>query len=351
MMKLNDLKNLALENLPRSVIITDNQGEIIYVNQRSNRVLGLTSRECLGKNFHQLLHREQKIDGHPSPDCKILKAIENQQKIVNVSDFFLVKGERIPVEYSLYPLKDRGKLKGFLLRFRKESLSTRDENQFLAALSHELKTPLSIIKSYNHLLKTKLEDDFLQENENYLAVIDDKVDVLSELIERMLETIKLGKGKLKFHDQRIDVKQELEKVVEQMQRATETHQLKLSGNVSGKVLIDPQRLFQVMSNLISNAVKYSPQADEVDVRLSETNRSIQIEVQDYGTGIKQEDASQIFKPFFRTDRAQEQQGLGMGLFFAKQIINHYAGDIWFVTSPGQGSKFYIQLPKLKVSLN
>jgi signal transduction histidine kinase len=345
-MSVTEIKELALERFPRGLILTNQKGEIIYINSTATKILNLDEKDCIGQEFHALLHQgKNKYNQDNTTQCQLLSAFETRQKMTNVSDLFIVNGKKIALEYSFYPLKDEhNNLKGFLLRFRKEMTSTRAENKFLVSLSHELKTPLSIIKSYNQLIKSKLDQSISSQTEKYFEVIDGKVDNLTRLIKRMLDTIKLGKGKLKFSDEVIDFERETKRIIDELQKAIETHQLILTGSTQTKIPMDKERLFQIISNLINNAVKYSPEAKKVDIKLSENETSLQLMIQDYGRGIKKEDADKIFEPFFRSDE-DETSGLGMGLFHTKQIVNYYSGEIWFVTDPGQGTRFYVNFPK------
>ncbi|MBD3250083.1 MAG: PAS domain-containing protein, partial [Candidatus Pacebacteria bacterium] len=284
--QLDKLVHSAFDSFPRSIILTDDQGKIVHANIQAQRLLKLEDESTyLNQNLHQVVHRN--LTTHQSGKCDLnifgknsssqnSQPLQDYSKKTNISDmFYTTDGEQVGVEYSLYPLfeKDKSdKLIGFMLRFAKESLSLRQKNQFLAALGHELKTPLTVIKSYNHLTHRSLKDCFqqlaaaqelsekqtasFQKITNYFNVIDGKVNLLTQLIEGMLDTIKLGAGKLTFHDEKLDLDEEVREIISQLQKTIPTHHLKVSGQTNLQMKLDRKRLFQVLSNLISNAVKY-----------------------------------------------------------------------------------------------
>jgi two-component system CheB/CheR fusion protein len=144
----------------------------------------------------------------------------------------------------------------------------------------------------------------------------------------------------------VDIDQQVTEVVEQMQKTIDTHHIKITGASNVQKKIDKERLFQVISNLITNAVKYSPNQEKIEVYLEKFDDHVQIRVKDFGQGMEEKEAEHVFEPFYRAPSAQAQSddGLGMGLFLSKQIVNYYHGKIWFVTEPGSGSTFFVNLP-------
>lgn len=378
-MNLTRLKTLALDKVPRSVILTDDKGKIVYVNQQVLNLFDLTQEQCLGQNLRQFIHRSRSVRFHPDQpplshanadssteekpqrkNCVLLEAIKTGKQITNFSDTFKIQDKQLPVEFSLYPLtrsiadSDQEVVVGFMLRFRKETQAARQNHRFIAALGHEIKTPLTIIKSYTHLIKSELEKDTQKMGKkssgklnDYLSVIDGKVGLMTRLTKRMIDTIKLGSGKLKFNNQVVEFEVEITNIVSQLQKTIRTHHLQLEGEATSQIYVDRQRLFQVISNLINNAVKYSPEAEKVEIVLTEKDQSVQVQIQDHGSGITEEDQPKIFEPFFRSKLAKEYPGIGIGLFFAKRIVDHYQGEIWFETQPNSGSSFFVKLPKYR----
>jgi PAS domain S-box-containing protein len=334
-----------METFPRGVCVTDPKGTILFVNSRFNKYLELRESELIGENLPELVYGDNRCN--EEQHCIIQQAIDGCLELHNQSDTFnLGSGLTLNVELSIYPLFDNDELTGFLIRVKNESVDTRHQHLFMASLGHEFKTPLAIISSYSHLLEKAFEEKNKEDFDSYLGVIVDKVDLLVELIQGMIDTVKLGAGRMVFEDKLVDLGEELGHIVEQLQKTTATHHIKFSGCKNVKIKIDHNRLFQVVSNLITNAVKYSPNREKIDIRLNNGGDYVEISVKDYGIGIHPDEAEHIFEPFYRTMRTRREgfRGLGMGLFLSRQIISHYHGKIWFVTEPNQGTTFFVNLP-------
>ncbi len=336
---------LALESFPRGVFVLDTKGRILFANERVNKLLNLHPERIIGRKLHELVHPKNCLQ--EEDECLLQLALESKTEIVNQSDVFLYgKDSEIHVEYSVYPLFEEDELTGYLVRVRREMIDEQQRHQFIAALGHEFKTPLAIISSYTHLLKKAFENRDESEFDNYAEVISQKVDLLVQLIQGMIDTITLGSGKMVFEDELLNLNDELREIVEQLQRTTRTHHLRYKGESGIRLAIDSNRLFQVISNLVTNAVKYSPEQEKIDITLEKKKGFVQIRIKDYGIGIHPEEAERIFEPFYRTSSSKESgfRGLGIGLFLSRQIVNHYQGKIWFVTEVDEGTTFYVNLP-------
>jgi signal transduction histidine kinase len=154
-------------------------------------------------------------------------------------------------------------------------------------------------------------------------------------------------GKFDFVDEPFDLNAMLHEVVDSLQQTTTTHTLHLESIYHGAIVADRSRLEQVITNLISNAIKYSPQADTVDIFLSMSNDNVLLRVQDYGMGISREHQRAIFERFNRgpySAREKAFPGLGMGLYIAHEIVKQYGGDIVVESKEGKGSTFIVSLP-------
>ncbi len=333
---------LILDSFPRGMIVTDPQGKVIFVNQKIKQILGYSAGHFMNKNFHNLVHRHSR-----QAECTLNMALHSLSSFTNQSDVFtLAPKTSVNVEYSTYPLVEDDELKGYLIRIRRELLAKQQQNKFIAGLGHELKTPITIISSYTHLLKQAYQEGNKDEFNQYLQVIDDRTETLTKLVHGLLDTIKLGSGKKAFNDKLLNLDEEISQIVEQLQKTIDTHHLKIAGQTGVKLKMDPARLFEVISNLVTNAVKYSPNQEEVLIKLKKHENYVQIQIKDFGEGISDEEAQHLFEPFFRTQAAQsrDEKGLGMGLFLSQQIINHYRGKIWFATDEQKGTTFFVNLP-------
>jgi signal transduction histidine kinase len=166
------------------------------------------------------------------------------------------------------------------------------------------------------------------------------------LVSDLLDASKIEAGKLELRRETVELQPVVDEVVEAVQTTTTKHHIEIHGTVERTVLGDRERLSQVVTNLLTNAVKYSPHADRIVVRIAETGTGATIEVEDYGIGIDEEHLDQIFDRFYRVTSADEKTfpGLGMGLFISKEIVRRHGGTMEVASTKGRGSTFRFTVP-------
>lgn len=218
----------------------------------------------------------------------------------------------------------------------------------LSVISHELKTPVSIIKGYAGTLAREDANWDKETLADGLAVIEEEADRLDGLINNLLEASRLQAGGFKLQLSYVNLADMAREAVENLQATTEKHTFKLNfppdfPHIQG----DYERLRQVLTNLIGNAIKYSPEGGVIEVGgLDTNNEKVRLYVRDKGIGIAPADQEHIFERFYRVDNrlARQTPGAGLGLFLVKAVVQAHAGRIWVESSPGQGSTFWVELP-------
>jgi signal transduction histidine kinase len=226
-------------------------------------------------------------------------------------------------------------------------LTMQRNDQFLAIAAHELRTPLTSGKGYIDILERKLRRSSQTELLAYTEKLDGQVTKLSGLVRDLLDVSKIQAGQVAMHQERLSINSVVAQSVEEVQALAHHHKIIVTGWANTPVLGDPVRLCQVLVNLLSNAMKYSPASDRVMVRVSETRDKVIISVQDFGIGISTTERSSIFEPYFRSQNAEREDvpgGLGMGLYVAAEIVNRHGGRIWLDSQEGSGSTFSFLLP-------
>ncbi len=222
----------------------------------------------------------------------------------------------------------------------------KQKDMFIGIASHELKTPITTMKVYAQILEKRL----LQKGDNkdtYLIQnINKQTDRLTNLINDLLNTSIIQAGKLALEKKNFDLNAVISKTVVDFQYATETHQIIKEGELEEQVFGDKGRVEQVLTNLITNAIKYSPKGGDVIVRLGKDKNNAIVSVQDFGFGIEKRDQTKVFERFYRTDDKKEMNvaGFGLGLYIASEIIKGHHGKIWVESTKGKGSIFYFTLP-------
>jgi signal transduction histidine kinase len=170
------------------------------------------------------------------------------------------------------------------------------------------------------------------------------VDRLNALITEMYEITKVEAGKLNFFYQLFDFDKMVKNVVEVLGESDYSRDIILSGSTGAKIQSDKNKIEQVLINYISNAIKYSPGSSQVEVHLDKEDDNVIVSVKDFGIGIPEDFQNQIFQKFYRAKNTGKIEGLGLGLFLSKKIIEGLGGAVWFKSQLGQGTIFYFSLP-------
>ncbi|GAC1386460.1 MAG: hypothetical protein NVS1B7_4800 [Candidatus Saccharimonadales bacterium] len=233
---------------------------------------------------------------------------------------------------------------------RKQLEQQKDE--FISIASHELKTPITSVKAYAQILGQR----FRKVNDLKSAELVDKMDLqldkLTSLIGDLLDVSKIEAGRIQFHESFFDFNELVNATVEELQRTTEKHHIfkKLQPQVS--VYGDRDRLGQVITNYITNAIKYSPQADKIIVATTIDKDTLTLGVQDFGLGLTKEDQARVFERFYRVSGSDQNTypGLGLGLFISSEIIKRHKGRVWVDSKDSSGSTFCFSIPINKLQL-
>jgi PAS domain S-box-containing protein len=261
-------------------------------------------------------------------------------------------GQRIPVVIGRALLGEEGaKTITFCLDITERKELDQRKDEFISIASHELKTPLTSLKMLIQFLRRRLKKERNQRIEdNDLDHMEAQVDTLQRLIDDLLNVSKIQLGKFSYEDEPLNLDETIRGIVELLQQSLPSHTIRLYGSMQQFIRCDRQRLEQVLTNLISNAVKYSPQADKVDIFLTLSNTCACIKVRDYGIGIPETYRDRIFERFNRGTYGTSEQafpGLGMGLYITYEIVKHYGGDISVESEEGKGTTFSVTLPLQK----
>ncbi|MDT3404694.1 PAS domain S-box protein [Mucilaginibacter terrae] len=330
---------------PTALWMTDNSGEITYVNQVWVNWTGRPLDEHLGSGW---LNSVLPDDVQVAAD----KFINDFKAQVVHESFFRITHLNGKIRWVVCTgnpqYNAEGIFKGYVgacvdITDQKQLQQQKDE--FIGIASHELKTPVTSLKAYTQVLQTI----FMREGDEKSAMLgkmNNQIDRLTSLIGDLLDVTKIQSGRLQFNDDYFDFNQLITELVEDLQRTTSKHQIALELNTTGTAYADKDRIVQVITNLISNAIKYSPQADKIIVRTSLKNNEINVCVQDFGIGIKEDKQHKVFEQFYRVsgDKQHTFPGLGLGLYISSEIIKREGGRIWVTSVEGQGSTFCFALP-------
>ncbi len=219
------------------------------------------------------------------------------------------------------------------------------KDEFLSIASHELKTPLTTIKGYIQLLTKYIQQEGTAKMIQYIRQADIYTDKLNQLITSLLDISRIQAGKLILNKESVKLSPIIANVVEAMQHLSDKHTLVYKGDTSLLVLVDKERIEQVLMNLISNAMKYTPTTSKILITLKQKNDHALVSIQDHGIGIEKEDQKHLFQRFFRVkNTTKNYSGLGIGLYISYEIVERHGGTIWVESKPNKGSTFYFTVP-------
>jgi signal transduction histidine kinase len=219
-------------------------------------------------------------------------------------------------------------------------------DEFVALISHELRTPLTSIIGY---LELTLDDaNLTEEQRGYLDVVDHNAARLLRLVDDMLFVAQIEAGQLEVRPSELDLAAIVRQAVAEAQPRAAAAAVSLTCDADAAVPVqaDKGRMFRILDNLVSNAIKFTPAGGDVKVSVSQTDGFVRLEVADSGIGIAVDDQERLFERFYRTSTAVEQHfpGTGLGLYIARAIVEAHGGSIAVRSGPGEGASFSVALP-------
>jgi signal transduction histidine kinase len=236
-----------------------------------------------------------------------------------------------------------------LYREAQEGIRVRDE--FLSTAAHELKTPVTIAKGYAQLLRRRPPAGLAPREAHALVVLDGQCDRLNRLVQDFLDVSLARGGHLDLHRAPCDLGELVAAVVERVQATTTAHRLRLlrlpeRPAVRVEVDVDRERIEQVLVNLLGNAIKFSPDGGDIEVRMGVRAREAVVAVRDEGVGVPRDRQARLFEQFYRAHAGtpHDYGGMGIGLHLSREIVTRHGGQMWFASDEGRGSTFSFSLP-------
>lgn len=335
---------LMNELQPELVWTATADGKLNFLNQRVTVVLGLPAEEVRGDGWFNRVHpddrqRSERIWRH---------SIQTGRDFFNEFRLKTASGDYRWFMARAIPVRDRfGKVQAWFgissdIHAQKELLEIKDE--LTSFVTHELRAPLTSLKGYIQLLRRCVERNEPCDLLDYIVKADELINKTNRLVTELHEVSKVTAGKIQISKTRFNFKFLLSEVVESVSTATPSHKVFVSGNTDLIVSADRNRIEQVLTNYLSNAIKYSPGKDKVEVQVSIVDGYLKVGVRDYGIGIPEDMQYKVFERFFRADNVTRIEGLGLGLFISKEIILAHKGKVWVESKEGDGSTFYFCIP-------
>jgi PAS domain S-box-containing protein len=337
----------------------------LMVDQQFTEIFGLAPEEILGRRFYELQQEVERTFVDPAGFRKLVagSAADTERQ------FTAIVAQRWPEsrKLELFSTPVRGTDAEHLGRLyvlrdvTREQEVDRMKSEFVSLVSHELRTPLTSIKGYVDLLLDGDAGELTEEQQEYLGIIKNNADRLIALINDLLDVSRIESGKIELQRGPLDLARLIHGVADSFRPSIEAKGQHLTLDLEGghessqegrdstllpTVLVDADRVTQILTNLLSNAYKYTPAGGSISVRAYTEGDHVRVDVQDTGIGLSTEEQSQIFTRFFRARNrtTQEVGGTGLGLPITRSLVEMHGGKITVSSSPGQGSTFSFTLP-------
>lgn len=344
----------ALVNSSEDAIISKTLKSIITTwNEGAEKLFEFSAEEAVGQPITIVippyLQKEEK---------EIISRIKNGERISHYRTERMKKdGTILSVSVTVSPIiDDNGHIIGASNITRDTTEQTRidqEKSDFLSMVSHELKTPLTSMKMFLELLGRFLDPTELDQAKYFVNRVHDQTNQLVELTNDLLDVSRVETGKLRLNIEEFNLDALVRETVEAITTSTRTHKLILQNNIELAIEADRYRIFQVLINLLTNAIKYSPPGKDIFVSVEKNHQNAIVHVQDFGIGISKDHQGKIFDRLYQVNGPKEKTypGLGLGLYISKEIIKRHKGDIWVKSAKGKGSTFSFTLPLANNSQN
>jgi len=354
--KLNALtrqSNSILESVGDGIYGTDLNGKVTIVNPAAAEMLGYKVQELLGQDMHELSHHTR-ADGTPNPseDCMIRQSLLTEQTIrVSNEVFWRKDGTNFPVEYVARPQITDGNAVGVVVAFTdvtERRALDRMKDEFISTVSHELRTPLTALRAALGLVTSGTLNSRPEKMQQMVEIALGNTDRLVRLVNDILDLERIGSGKAQLHSTMCSAEDLLRRAADLQSAPASKAHIRFAISAEGvNVWADPDRLLQTLTNLIGNAIKFSPNGGEIHlVARNLDDGEARIEVHDQGRGIPEDKLETIFERFQQVDASDSRAmgGTGLGLAICRSIIAQHGGHIWAESAPGLGASFFFTLP-------
>ena len=337
------------DTIPVIVWTATADGNYDYFNRQWYDYTGLTFEESKGKGWQSVIHPDDVAETILQWQSSIRKGIpfKREDRKRSISGIY-----RWHLAHAL-PFKDSdGKIVAWFgvctdIEDQKKDMEKKDE--FISMASHELKTPVTSLKVFTEILLMDAGNKTDKNELSMLKKMDKQINKLTQLIGDLLDVSKANSGQLSYDFEKIDFNELVLETINLL-RLTTSHNLEVKLTDNENIIADKNRLGQVITNLVSNAIKYSPNAEKIIIYSERAKDTIKLCVQDFGIGIPVSEQPKLFSRFFRVSQ-NTYPGLGLGLYICKEIIKRHSGNMSYQSEEGKGSTFCFSIPTQKVALN
>lgn len=340
-----------IQQLPVGVVITDSKGKVEHTNKQLEKTLGIKMPKGLVAGRDVIIpiqYNGKDVDATQSPIAKTLsigKDIMFKEYMIDRPD-----GKKVTIQVSTSIIRNKEEKVIAAAAIVRDVTEQKEmeirKDDFVNMASHELKTPITSMKLYIDLLIQRV---IKHEDEKTLKIITSlkgQTQRLQELVSDLLDVSRIQTGKLNFHKEQFRLDDIIKETVEAVQGTIDSQKLIFKKHPKMEVYADKFRIYQVLTNLLTNAIKYSPGDGVIIVSVKKDGNNARVSVSDRGIGIAKREQKKIFDRLYQVTDPKEKTfpGLGMGLYISREIIKRHKGKIWVESEKGKGSTFFFTLP-------
>jgi len=333
----------TLQSMTSGLLVISRTERIQIVNSSAAHILGLTPGTCVGQLYKQIITEDEVrefLSHAMEHEGEIAKEFTISEHVY-AAETAMVRDEKRNVVGLLCVINDVTELRNV----------ERMKSDFVSTVSHELRTPLTAIKGFTRTLLDDPEEEFYERDtrREFYEIIDSECDRLVRLISDLLNVSRIERGlPLQLQYDTVNIAELMEKCASFQRSYTDKHKIVVT-TASGlpKVIADKDKVDQILTNLINNAIKYSPEGGTITVGVEDEGETLRFSVTDQGMGIPPDHIDKIFQRFHRVHSGDSQRvgGTGIGLFLVKNLVQAHGGAIWVDSVPQQGSTFFFTIPK------
>jgi len=344
----------TLESIGDAVLSMNQNGYIVYVNPRVEEITGFTKKDLIGKFFNHAFHMvDERGMEVPIKHRPIRNAFYHKKRVTSNRYFYLKKnGSKFPVSVTATPVLLYDQIIGAVNVFRditREYEIDKMKTEFISLASHQLRTPLSAMKWFSEILLEGDAGQLTQEQKEMVENIYKSNERMIELVNTLLNISRIESGRIIIDPKPTDIRKLVDEVILELQPRLKGKRQNLAISVHHElplVNIDPKLIRHVYMNLLTNAIKYSPDGGEITIIISKSGNEIISQITDTGYGIPEDQQERVFQKFFRARNVvkKETDGTGLGLYLTYAIVQSSGGKIWYQSKENAGTTFWFVLP-------
>lgn len=334
------------------ILKIDMSGHIIFANTQFGKMLGYSTEELLRMKMIDLVHEKDR-----TRHIRMFELMKKEGREYRIEKRLMRKdGSYIWVNNynaAIFAKDGQPRYAAIIsINISDQKAIEKKKDEFISIASHELKTPLTSIKAYAEMLEEIAAENKKEDFASLTKKLNKQIDRMNRLIYSLLNTNRITEGRFTLNRETFDLNRLIAEQVEEIQLTAPHHKLTVEASTTGSINADRDRIGQVLANLIANAIKYSPDANEVIISTVSLNKEVRINVRDFGIGLSPEAQKKIFKRFYQAGPQSNPSGFGLGLYISREIIKMHGGMIGVEPPSATGNKersnkgsvFYFTLP-------